>query len=219
MPTDVDTHKTALRARMLGTRVMRAVPDREAAAVAVRASVLALPEIAHARVVAGYSSTASEVGTDRLLEDLHEAGVRVLLPVVLSDLDLDWSEYTGRGSLGPEKRGVREPLGRRLGPDAVATADVVLVPALAADRAGHRLGRGGGSYDRALARVASDRLVAALLYDEELVDEIPAASHDRAVTAVVTPSGVHRVPGPGVRGARSRPSRPARPGSSGRNQG
>jgi 5-formyltetrahydrofolate cyclo-ligase len=87
---------------------------------------------------------------------------------------------------------VPEPPGARLGPSAVADADVVLVPALAVDAHGARLGRGGGSYDRALARVAPGRAVVALLYDGEVHLTVPSEPHDRPVTMAVTPTTVWR---------------------------
>jgi len=68
----------------------------------------------------------------------------------------------------------------------------VLVPALAVDPAGNRLGRGGGSYDRALARVTPGTFVCALLYDGEVVDRVPADDHDRRVDAAVTQKGLTR---------------------------
>ena len=68
-------------------------------------------------------------------------------------------------------------------------ADVVVVPALAVDRGGVRLGRGGGYYDRALRHVRPDARLVALVFDDELVDALPVEPHDRRVTAVVTPSG------------------------------
>jgi 5-formyltetrahydrofolate cyclo-ligase len=105
-----------------------------------------------------------------------------LLPVLLPDGDLDWARYDGQ--LAPGPRGVREPVGERLGLAAVAACDVVLVPALAVDRAGHRLGKGGGSYDRALARATG--LTVALLHDDELVDDVPHEPHDVRVAAVAT---------------------------------
>jgi 5-formyltetrahydrofolate cyclo-ligase len=74
------------------------------------------------------------------------------------------------------------------GPGTVARADVVLVPALAVDESGIRLGRGGGSFDRALARVSGQVPTIALLYDEELVGRLPSEPHDRAVRAVARPS-------------------------------
>jgi 5-formyltetrahydrofolate cyclo-ligase len=116
----------------------------------------------------------------------------VLLPVLQPDGALDWARYTGELTDGP--RGLREPTGPRLGQAAVAGADAVVVPAVAVDRRGVRLGRGGGSYDRALARVAPGVSVTALLYDGELVDLLPAEPHDRHVGAVVTPGGVRLLP-------------------------
>ena len=101
-------------------------------------------------------------------------GRRVILPVVLPDLDLDWAVYDGPGSLARAGRGLLEPTGQRLGLEAVATADVVLTPGLAVDRTGMRLGQGGGCYDRALGRVPVGTFVCALLYDGELLDAVPA---------------------------------------------
>jgi 5-formyltetrahydrofolate cyclo-ligase len=86
-----------------------------------------------------------------------------------------------------------EPPGPRLGPDAVATADVVLVPGLAVSRAGMRLGRGGGSYDRALGRVPVGTFTCVLLYDDEVGVEVPVEAHDRPVGFAASPSGVVRL--------------------------
>ena len=107
-----------------------------------------------------------------------------LLPVLLEDDDLDWARYDGE--LAPGRRGLLEPVGPRLGLDAIAACDLVLVPALLVDRRGNRLGKGGGSYDRALARATG--LTVALLADDELVDEpLPHDAHDVPVRAVATP--------------------------------
>ncbi|MFH0521601.1 5-formyltetrahydrofolate cyclo-ligase [Streptomyces sp. M41] len=158
-----------------------------------------LPELAHARTVAAYVSVGSEPGTLALLDALHARGVRVLLPALLPDNDLDWGGYAGEGSLARVQHGGKmalfEPTGERLGPDAVTEADVVLLPGLAVDTRGMRLGRGGGSYDRVLARLeragARPSLVV-LLYAAEVVEHVPEEPHDRPVHAVVTPSGVRR---------------------------
>ncbi|MFJ5266264.1 5-formyltetrahydrofolate cyclo-ligase [Streptomyces sp. NPDC088387] len=164
---------------------------------ALAARALELPELTHARTVAAYVSVDNEPGTIALLDALRARGVRVLLPALLPDNDLDWGAYAGEGSLARVQHGGRmalfEPAGERLGPDAVTAADVVLLPGLAVDARGMRLGRGGGSYDRVLARLeraGAQPALVVLLYDAEVVAEVPVEAHDRPVDAVVTPSGV-----------------------------
>ncbi len=168
-------------------------------ATALARQALALPELEHARTVAAYVSVGSEPGTLALLDTLRARGVRVLLPALLPDNDLDWGAYTGQGSLARVRHGGRmalfEPAGERLGPDAVTEADAVLLPGLAVDARGMRLGRGGGSYDRVLARLdraGAHPALVVLLYDREVVADVPGEPHDRPVHAVVTPSGVRR---------------------------
>jgi 5-formyltetrahydrofolate cyclo-ligase len=93
------------------------------------------------------------------------------------------------GRLAPGRFGLLEPVGPRLGPTAIGTADVIVVPALAVARDGVRLGRGGGYYDRALRHARRDAVVVALVFDDELLDALPSEPHDHRVHAVVTPSG------------------------------
>ena len=149
-------------------------------------------EIGHAATVAAYVSIGTEPGTGWLLDGLRVAGTRVVLPVLLPDGDLDWAAYDGDGSLAPARFGLLEPTGRRLGVDAIGTADAVIVPALAVSSTGMRLGRGGGSYDRALGRVPIGTFTCALLYDGETGLDVPVEPHDRPVTAAATPSGITR---------------------------
>ncbi|RAG85090.1 5-formyltetrahydrofolate cyclo-ligase [Streptacidiphilus pinicola] len=183
--------KKALRSRLLAERAEMSPGARDAASNALAGSARALVSAAKARTVACYVSMGSEPGTRPLLDALRADGVLVLLPVLLPDNDLDWAAYEGAEGLVPARLGLLEPSGPRLGPDAVVTADLVLLPGLAVDPAtGVRLGRGGGSYDRVLARLAAAgsaaRLVT-LLFDTELVPGLPAEPHDRPVDAVVTP--------------------------------
>ncbi|WP_345632710.1 5-formyltetrahydrofolate cyclo-ligase [Streptomyces thinghirensis] len=191
--------KRTLRREFLAVRNRLTADDVREAADSLAARALAMPEVAQARAVAAYVSVGAEPGTLTLLDALRARGVRVLLPALLPDNDLDWGEYAGEDSLAVVRHGGRmalsEPAGRRLGPEAVTEADVVLLPGLAVDGRGLRLGRGGGSYDRVLARL--DRAGArpallVLLYDSEVVAHVPAEPHDRPVDAVVTPSGVRR---------------------------
>ncbi|MGL5858178.1 MAG: 5-formyltetrahydrofolate cyclo-ligase [Angustibacter sp.] len=161
------------------------------------------------RPLAAYVSLPTEPPTSVLLNRCRSAGRPVLLPVLRPDRDLDWA--------------LDDPTGTRLGTHAINGKSIdlqlVVVPALAVDRAGHRLGQGGGSYDRALARVPPDVLVVALLHPGELLDAVPHAAHDRPVDAVITADGVTwsdphlgagRAAGGGSDAGRRRPARHGR---------
>jgi len=178
--------KAALRESVLVRRRRRPEPERAAAAAAVATALLR--GLAGARTFAAFVPDEIEPGHGRLPAVYTQLGARVLLPVVPPDgRELAWAVDTGR--LAPGRFGLQEPVGPRLGATAIGTADVVVVPALAVDRSGVRLGRGGGYYDRALVHVRPGARLVAVVFDDEFVDELPAEPHDRRVTAVVTPSG------------------------------
>jgi 5-formyltetrahydrofolate cyclo-ligase len=183
---EVGAAKAALRARHLARRRARPQATRAADAEAVAAGLLR--GLAGTRTFGAYVPDAEEPGHGRLPAAFTQLGARVLLPVVPSvGRELGWAVDTGR--LAPGRYGLLEPVGPRLGPTAIGTADVVILPALAVDRRGVRLGRGGGYYDRALEHVRPDAVLVAVVFDDELLDELPAEPHDVRVTAVVTPSG------------------------------
>ena len=191
----VAAEKAALRRRLLADRARLSPEERAAAARALRDAVLELPQVQMAGTIAAYYSLSSEPDTHGLVYALWKRGGYVLLPLLRPDADLDWASYEGPDSLRPGPRGLAEPAEPPRGMDAVARTDLVLVPALAVDRGGVRLGRGGGSYDRALARVAPGIPTIALLYDGELLDEVPADDHDQRVRLVARPSaGITRLP-------------------------
>ncbi|MGI5145762.1 5-formyltetrahydrofolate cyclo-ligase [Plantactinospora sp. CA-294935] len=188
----VGPRKTALRATMLARRRALSAPARLAAAERVRAELRTLVQRVRPRLATGYVPVGSEPGGAELPDELAGAlgpGAELLLPVLRPDLDLDWAPYAGPGCLVAAGRGLREPATDRLGRGAIGSAELVVVPAVAVDRRGVRLGRGGGSYDRALARAAPGALTVALLHDGELIDSVPAMDHDCPVQAVITPSG------------------------------
>jgi 5-formyltetrahydrofolate cyclo-ligase len=166
--------KRALRAQRIAARSALTASQIDDARADVRAHVLA--RFTSSGCVAAYRPMRTEPGSVELLDALATSASDVIVPLLRDDLDLDWTPW---------------PDGDPLGMDAVALADVVLVPALAVDRHGVRLGRGGGSYDRALRRVRDGVPIVALLYDSELADELPADPWDTGVTAVITPSGWH----------------------------
>ncbi len=160
--------KDGLRVRALGARASMSAAAR-AGGDARRDS--ALRDLLAGRRVAAYAAFGSEPATANLLTP------STLLPVLRPDGDLDWVACGG---------------GPALGVDALAHCEIVLVPALAVDRCGVRLGRGGGSYDRALGRATG--LVVALLHEGELVEALPVEPHDAPVQAVALPSGIIRLP-------------------------
>ena len=179
--------KPALRRSALRRRAALSITERALAGEALERALSGV--LGRAQRVAAYAAVGTEPPTEELLAHCTEA----LLPVLLPDGELDWAAWTAADDLRPGPHGLLEPRGERLGVDAIETCDLVLVPALAVDRRGNRLGRGGGSYDRALARTSA--LTIALLYDDELVDELPAEPHDVPVLAVVLPgSGMVPLP-------------------------
>ncbi|HET6193971.1 MAG TPA: 5-formyltetrahydrofolate cyclo-ligase [Trebonia sp.] len=182
-----DIDKGTLRRRQVAART--AMPDsiRNESGRLIRDHVLEMPQVTSAGTIAAYYSVGTEPDTRGLIFALWKRGSYVLLPVLLPDGDLDWASYEGPESLAPGPRGVLQPVEPVRGTGTVARADVVLVPALAVDVRGRRLGRGGGSYDRALARVGPQVPTIALLYDSELLPSVPAEEHDQAVRAVARP--------------------------------
>jgi 5-formyltetrahydrofolate cyclo-ligase len=156
------------------------VEERESARHAIRRAVMARCQelrLPPGSRVAAYEPLRTEPGSPELLADLHAAGYQVIVPLTLPDRDLDWLPWPAVGEAQP------------LGPDAIRTAGLILVPAFAVDLAGRRLGRGGGSYDRALARVPAGTPVAALIFAGELIERVPTEPWDQPVTAVVSPAG------------------------------
>jgi 5-formyltetrahydrofolate cyclo-ligase len=179
------TLKASARGPVIAARTLMDGESRERARAAVRRHVLdrcLADRLPRGRRVAGYEPLRTEPGSAELLDALDDLGYEVIVPITLPDRDLDWQVRRAGGALGAP-----------LGPGAIAAAALILVPAFAVDGEGNRLGRGGGSYDRALARAAAGVPIAALLFEDELVPSVPVDEWDRPVTAAVTPSGWHEL--------------------------
>ncbi|RZU73130.1 5-formyltetrahydrofolate cyclo-ligase [Micromonospora kangleipakensis] len=184
--------KRDMRIALLAHRRSLTTAERVEAAARVQAELVSLVRRLRPTRMTAYVPVGSEPGGPDLpavLRAALEPAAELLLPVLRDDLDLDWAAYTDPESLVAAGRGLREPTGPPLGRSAVADAGLVVVPALAVDHRGRRLGRGGGSYDRALARVPVTTVTVALLHDGELVASVPAQPHDRPVRAAITPAG------------------------------
>jgi 5-formyltetrahydrofolate cyclo-ligase len=189
--------KTALRTPLIAARQARGEAVRRAARGANTGHLRTA--LRRCSCIAAYLPLPTEPLDPRFLDELATS-VRVLVPVVTGSAPLDWCEYpvpVRRGAAG-----IDEPEGPRLGAAAIGDADAVLIPALAVDLDGHRLGRGGGHYDRTLALrarlrgPASPGLLIAVLYDDELLRSVPFDELDQPVSAIVGPeTGVLPTPG------------------------
>lgn len=138
-------------------------------------------ELKDAQVVASYFSYGDEPNTYDLNQRLISLGKKLLLPRLREDKNLDWIFWGGRNEDLISQGLVHEPIGDLY----LGDIDVVIVPALHVDRQGNRLGQGGGSYDRALARTKAWKV--ALVYPGELTsEEVPRELHDQRVDAAAT---------------------------------
>ena len=197
MPDEIDEKATA-RSRFVNNRRALGNHERARQSAAAARRLLALPVVATAHTVAAYWPLGTEPDTRSLIGALVDRGTEVLLPVLLPDRDLDWARYGGDPvELVGAGAGTMRPRGRALGLDAVARAQVLVVPALAVTALGVRLGRGGGSYDRVLARLSDTAAggvdvpwTCSLLYEGELgtLPSTAIQAHDRAVDAACTAS-------------------------------
>ncbi|MFC7491250.1 MULTISPECIES: 5-formyltetrahydrofolate cyclo-ligase [unclassified Knoellia] len=174
--------KAALRPTLLAARrETAAARDRDADDLVLSVHVVRLAHelgLAAGDVVAAYEALPSEPPTAATVTALTARGIRVIVPITLPDNDLDWCD-------APDER--RMPLG----PDTISAAGLILTPGLAVDLVGTRLGRGGGSYDRALARRSPDTHAFVVLHPGELHSaRLPFDTHDEPVDGMLTVDGV-----------------------------
>jgi 5-formyltetrahydrofolate cyclo-ligase len=198
--SEATTVKAALRRRIRAERARRTPSERAAQARALMGIALELPEIQAAHCVALYAATRTEPQTAPLRKALRKQGVGVVLPLVRPD-GLEWAWDTGADLVPRAASRGPEPTEPTLGPRGLLTADVVLVPALAVDTLGTRLGQGGGYYDAALPRLDPGVPVFAVVHDEEVLDAavepLPSQPHDVPVDGALTPLRCLRLPGRG----------------------
>jgi 5-formyltetrahydrofolate cyclo-ligase len=196
--SETTTVKAALRDRIRADRRARTAAERTAVARALVGIALELPELQSAHCVALYAAMATEPQTAPLRDALRRLGIGVVLPRVRPG-GLDWSWDTGRELVPPRRPGGAEVPGPSLGPRGLLVADVVLVPALAVDTLGTRLGQGGGYYDAALPLLDRGVPVFAVVHDEEVLDAsvepLPSEDHDVPVDGALTPLRCLRLPG------------------------
>ena len=191
MSSDLAAEKRRLRRSIAQGR--RAVAADEAARVAeqIASRLLAEVVVRRARRIALYAALPDEVPSRPLFDALTTLHKTLLLPRVLRENELAFAVVTDWSALRPGRYGVPEPpaLAVTIEPEE---GDLVLVPGVAFDRAGNRLGRGKGCYDRAFpSGAARPPLLMGVAYDLQVVDAVPHAARDRRMDAVVTQSELH----------------------------
>jgi 5-formyltetrahydrofolate cyclo-ligase len=184
MPGERDKH--AWRIELLARRAVMSATEREKEAFAL---ATAMDTLEAKGWVCAYVPVAGEPGSTAMLDALLAGGARILLPVTGPPGPLSWAEYTGADALRRARYSLLEPTGATLPPDAVTRAGLILVPALAVDSRGVRLGRGAGYYDRTLPAARPDARLVAVVRDDELVDRLPEEPHDRRMGWALTPRG------------------------------
>ena len=180
--------KRALRAELRERRQLLSEQAREAAEAGIHAQLDALVAEHGARSISCFLSTPAEPGTRSFVADAVARGIRVLLPVTRADGLLDWAVATPEGDIAEGMYGLPEPVGELLGPIAVNDVDLLVIPAAAVDESGMRLGWGRGFFDKTLGSMERCPPVYAVVYDSEVLDELPSDVHDQPVTGVVTPT-------------------------------
>ena len=159
------------------------VAQLETMSIEITNRVLALASWQEAGTLLLYYPLADEVDVRPLIKDAYESGKKVLLPVVKGD-ELELRRYGGEASLAQGAYGIMEPTGPLFAPENYDEIQLAIIPGMAFDAAGHRLGRGKGYYDRLLPKLTEARLFGAC-FPFQLLDEVPTEAHDIKVQEVV----------------------------------
>jgi 5-formyltetrahydrofolate cyclo-ligase len=184
--------KRDVRRRVVAARDALEPAVRAAAGEAIAARFMSLAEVRDARTVMAFWSFGSELPTDPVLRALDGSGVVIALPAVVGG-DLEARAYRPGDEVTPTSFGAFEPSHGKIVPPT--EIDVVATPAVAFDRAGRRVGYGGGFYDRFLPILRADARRVGLAFDEQVLpegEELPAGHFDLRVDIVVTASEVIR---------------------------
>ena len=164
-------------------RYIRNQRDRLHDSVQNQKPVPLIPHLANADTLLIYSALPDEVPTQSLIDELVAQGKTVLLPRVVNDTDMELRQYTGTQDLQVGAFGILEPTGELF--TDYEKIDVAVIPGMAFDKEGHRLGRGKGSYDRFL-RLLSNTYKIGICFSWQLVDEVPTDEHDILMDQIMT---------------------------------
>ncbi len=189
MTDSMRQRKQNLRVSLITQRRSRTATELRDADNAIAHHASSWRALSSAKRVACYVSLPAEPGTKALISMLIERGIEVIVPISKKDRSMDWAVFTGDVTSGV--LGIQEPTGPPLGANALDSCQIAFIPALAVDHSGKRLGRGAGYYDRALVDFTG--ITCAVVFEDELLKDVPYEAHDRPVNVALTPGGVFRV--------------------------
>lgn len=178
-------NKKALRASIKQKRRALSIEYRQQASRKMQAELTRLPCYQAAEYIMLYMAMQDEVQLDELIAMVLKDGKKAVIPLVTGAGLMEAVELSDMADLVPDKYGIKtvsEEKRRLIAPDKI---DLIIVPGVAFDKAGHRLGMGGGFYDRFMLR-ASRAVRAALAYDCQLLVSVPAQVHDLTVDYIIT---------------------------------
>jgi len=193
MGPDTANDKRALRAELRERRRTITSTERSASAEAITQHLIELTRSLGVTSIAAYLSTPDEPSTREFLAWACDSDIRVLLPISREDGLLDWAPYDGSDE-DEDLLGMPTPTTGVLGPIAINSVDLIVVPAASVDRTGMRMGWGRGYFDKTLGSMERCPPVYAVIFDNEFVDSVPSEVHDQRVNGVVTPSGITALP-------------------------
>ena len=183
---DIALAKAQLRSKILASRV-----GRESSNQALTANILGLVSQLKVHSVATYLSFGTEPSTTDFISSLLDDGIEVLVPKILHDETLAWYKWDGV-SATTSSLGMQEPDESKLQAVSIQEADLLIIPALAVDRMGNRLGRGKGYFDRELLVLSGSRFYA-VCFEDEVLEVLPSEAHDQRVSGVVTEVAIHEL--------------------------
>jgi len=193
MSAETANDKRALRAELRERRRTMTSTERATAASAITGHLESLTSELGVTSIAAYLSTPDEPSTREFLKWACDSDIRVLLPISREDGLLDWAPYDGSDE-DEDLLGMPTPTTGVLGPIAINSVDLIVVPAASVDRSGMRMGWGRGYFDKTLGSMERCPPVYAVIFDNEFVDSVPSEVHDQRVNGVVTPSGITALP-------------------------
>ncbi len=186
--------KRELRERMLELREGMLHSEVAAMSKTIHTYLQSLPSFRNAKNIFLYASTRNEVETDDIIVNLLQAGKGVAIPVVNKGTkEIVFSFIESLDELMPSTYGIREPLPNSLRPVALDSVDLIIIPGVAFDMRGYRLGYGGGYYDRFLEKLPEGVHKMGLAFDFQVLEALPVEEHDLKVDTIITEERIIKV--------------------------